>query len=704
MARNEALVLGAALEQGLPVPLGARVARDGEADEPRNGGARLDVGPLGQDIVFGCGQRGDLVDILGFRGDARGLDGQARSEVGTVHDAARRPLDVAVVGRGDAIGDGDRVGRPALNSIEALVEAQVRRLLLVREGTRDRQFRGGRGRGNLREVDAAGGRVARHVHALAHAVQAGHVRHGPHGAPLQLAGFPGGAEVAGLRGVPGQDGAGLGDDELRLTRNEGLVGRGRGAASAVAGGGQLRVREGARLHEAVGGHERRVRGSGHAGPAIADPRREGEGRDLPADALEVLGDRLGDAHVALLLEVAVHAAEGGGVFLRRKRRHRFHARRGRGGAVAVRVGHETVDEEAVRDSVDHDGLLRRGLTDRQDVVGVRGRSGNAGILWVVSRLPIRGGRIGVLVDVHTPLALADVTVAVPVALVPALASLVGGSGVAAVAVRDRRRLLVGTSGAGHRGRLRIVDRLVLVEGEGLFQVADANIEAGVHPVLLGEDGEVVVAHGPDQEGLAQCHRSGIVGLVAQGTRRGGRDPAGVILTPIAPAITEVIIGLAASNIRPVVPALSHRCLEPRLNLGGAGVLDRRLVRVARVVARLAAHNTEVAVVGHEGCAVSFTVVDDGSADTPLGAIKRGRGDAGRLKGSLGVGGLDRGGERGQSRGGGERPGDQGASEKATRPGTAGAEGGLGRVSPSRRSGVRQASTAHSFVMVHSSPI
>ena len=372
VARNEALVLGAALEQGLPVPLGARVARDGEADEPRNGGARLDVGPLGQDVVFGCGQRGGLVDILGFRGDARGLDSQARREVGTVHDAARRPLDVAVVGRGDAIGDGDRVGRPALNRIEALVEAQVRRLLLVREGTRDRQG-SSRGRGtNLGEVHAAGGRVARDVHALTHAVQAGHVRHGPHGAPLQLAGFPGGAEVAGLRGVPGQDGAGLGDDELRLTRNEGLVGRGRGAVCAVAGGGQLRVGEGASLHEAVGGHERRVRGSGHAGPAIADPRREGEGRDLPADALGVLGDRLGDAHVAFLLEVAVHAAEGGPVLLRHERRHRLHARRWLGGAVAVRVGHEAVDEEAMRDAVDHDGLLRRGLTDRQDVVGVRG--------------------------------------------------------------------------------------------------------------------------------------------------------------------------------------------------------------------------------------------------------------------------------------------------------------------------------------------
>ena len=126
---------------------------------------------------------------------------------------------------------------------------------------------------------------------------------------MRRAGFPGGAEVAVLRGVPGQDGASLGDDELRLAGDEGLVAGGRGAVSPVAGGGQLRVREGARLHEAVGGHERRVRGSGHAVPAIADPRRECEGRDLPADALRVLGDRFGDAHVALLLERPIHTTK-----------------------------------------------------------------------------------------------------------------------------------------------------------------------------------------------------------------------------------------------------------------------------------------------------------------------------------------------------------------------------------------------------------
>ena len=286
--------------------------------------------------------------------------------------------------------------------------------------------------------------------------------------------------------------------------------------------------------------------------------------------------------------------------------------------------------------------------------------------------------------------------AVPPTLVPALASLVGSSGVAAIAVRNGRRFLVGTTGAGHRGRLRVVRRLVLVEGEGLLQVADAHVEGGMDPVVPRKNREIIVAHGPDQEGLAQRHRSGIVGLEAQRTRRGGGD---VVLT----VFSSRCVGPASNDVGPVVPTLSHRCFQPRLNLSAAGVLDRRLVRVTRVVARLAAHNTEVAVVGHEGGAISFTVVDDGSADTPLGAIKRGRGHAGRLEGSLGVGGLDRGGERGQCRGGGERPGDQGASEKATRPRTAGAEGGLGRVSPSRRSGVRQASTAHSFVMVHSSP-
>ena len=286
--------------------------------------------------------------------------------------------------------------------------------------------------------------------------------------------------------------------------------------------------------------------------------------------------------------------------------------------------------------------------------------------------------------------------AIPVVFVPALASLVGSSGVAAIAVTNGRRFLVGTTGAGHRGRLRVVVGFQLVEGEGLLQVADAHIEVRVHPVVPRKNREIVVTHGPDQEGLAQRHRSGIVRLEAQRTRRGGGD---VVRT----VFSSRCVGSASNDIGPVVPTLSHGCFQPWLNLSAAGVLDRRLIRVARVVARLSAHNAEVAVVGHEGCAISFSVVDDGGADTSLGAIKRGRGRAGRLEGSLGVGGLDRGGERGQCRGGGERPDDQGTSEKATRPGLAGAEGCLGRVSSFRRSGVRQASTAHSFVMVHSSP-
>ena len=225
----------------------------------------------------------------------------------------------------------------------------------------------------------------------------------------------------------------------------------------------------------------------------------------------------------------------------------------------------------MRNAVDHDGLLRRGLTDRQDVVRI---GGLARLALAVGILLSIVGIVRFLVDVDTALALADETMAVPPTLISALASLVGSSGVAAIAVRNGRRFLVGTTGAGHRGRLRVVVGFLLVEGEGLLQVSDANIEGRVHPLLLREDGEVVVSHSPDQEGLAQRHRSRIVGLVAQGARRGGRDPAGVILTRIAPAVTEVIIGLATGNIRPVVPTLSHRCFQPRLNLCAAGVLDR----------------------------------------------------------------------------------------------------------------------------------
>lgn len=173
---------------------------------------------------------------------------------------------------------------------------------------------------------------------------------------------------------------------------------------------------------------------------------------------------------------------------------------------------------------------------------------------------------------------------------------------------------VGTAGAGHRGRLRVVCRLVLVKGEGLLQVADTNIEGGVGPVVPRLNREIVVAHGSDQEGFAQRHRPRIVGLKAQSTRRRGGD---VVRT----VFSSRRVGLASNDAGPVIPTLSHGCFQPRLNLSAAGVLDRRLVRIARVVARLAAHNTKVGIVTHEGSAVPFNVVDDGSANTPLGAIK-----------------------------------------------------------------------------------
>ena len=290
----------------------------------------------------------------------------------------------------------------------------------------------------------------------------------------------------------------------------------------------------------------------------------------------------------------------------------------------------------MRHPVDHDGLLRRGLTDCQDVVR---EGGLARLALAVGILLSIVGIVRFLVDVHTPLALADVTMAVPPTLISALASLVGSSGVAAIAVTNGRRFLVGTTGAGHRGRLRVVVGFLLVEGEGLLQVSDAHIEGRVHPAVPRKNREIVVAHGPDQEGLAQRHRSGIVGLEAQSTRRGGGD---VVRT----VFSSSCVGLASNDVGPVVPTLSHGCFQPRLDLRAAGVLDRRLVRVARVVARLAAHDAEVAVVGHEGCAISFSVVDDGGADTSLGAIKRGRGHARRFERRLGARRLNGGRQRG----------------------------------------------------------
>ena len=295
----------------------------------------------------------------------------------------------------------------------------------------------------------------------------------------------------------------------------------------------------------------------------------------------------------------------------------------------------------MRHPVDHDGLLRRGLTDRQDVVREGGLARSTRILGVLPGFPVPGGRIGILVDVRITLSCAHVLVAVPGDLIPALARLVGRTGgtVGSTGSTGYVFVLVGATGAGHRGRLRVVVGFLLVEGEGLLQVSDAHIEGRVHPAVPRKNREIVVAHGPDQEGLAQRHRSGIVGLEAQSTRRGGGD---VVRT----VFSSSCVGLASNDVGPVVPTLSHGCFQPRLDLRAAGVLDRRLVRVARVVARLAAHDAEVAVVGHEGCAISFNVVDDGGTDTSLGAIERGRGHAWRFERCLGARRLNGGRQRG----------------------------------------------------------
>ena len=292
----------------------------------------------------------------------------------------------------------------------------------------------------------------------------------------------------------------------------------------------------------------------------------------------------------------------------------------------------------MRHPVDHDGLLRGGLTDRQDVVGIGGLARSARVLGVLRRFLVPGERVGVLVNVRITLARAHVLVAIPVHLIPSLASLVGRA-VGTVGPAAFDSVPVRTSGAGHRGRLRVVVGFLLVEGEGLLQVSDAHVECRVNPVVPRKNREIVVAHGPDEEGLAQRHRSGIVGLEAQSTRRGGGD---VVLT----VFSSRCVGPASNDVGPVIPTLSHGCFQPRLNLSAAGVLDRRLVRVARVVARLAAHNTEVAVVRHEGCAISFSVVDDGGTDTSLGTIERGRGRARRFERRLGARRLNGGRQRG----------------------------------------------------------
>ena len=179
---------------------------------------------------------------------------------------------------------------------------------------------------------------------------------------------------------------------------------------------------------------------------------------------------------------------------------------------------------------------------------------------------------------------------------------------------------VGSALMRHGGRVVIVGGLVLVEGEGFFEVSDANVEGGVHVVNRRPDREVVVSDGADQEGAVERGLAGVVGLVAQGARGRGRDDVVPVLPLVAVGIDVVVPRDASGDVGPVVATLGDVGLQPAL--GHARLVSVRvLVAVPGVVDAHAAHDAEECVVGDGGRAVGRRVVENGGTDASLGAIE-----------------------------------------------------------------------------------
>ena len=598
---GEAPVRGEALEGGIAVPASGLIARDGHADEPGRRRPGFDGGALGEDVGGGAVLRACAAQAIERGGDRGGAQGEAGREGRGVDEATGRARDGAVVRGGDAVGNGDRVARGALDALHSLVDAQLGGLLLDREVAGDRHGGRGLGRGHVGEVDAAGHGVARDVDGLADAVDAANVGELP-ARRVRVVGDLPRAEVAGFAeaqgAASGDARAGLGDDELGVAGDEGLVSRGHGAVLAVARGGQGAVLEGGPVDEAGGvlsGFQRLARGRHEVADA---QRREVEGGDCAADRLGLRGDGLGDANVAFLAEGGVQAPVGALVFLR--------AEGGDGGdafgrgrrAGAVGAGREAGEDEAVWDTVDRDGLVRGGPRDRQHVVGVGALVGRARGVGV-------GGRV-VRVDVAVASSLADVAVAVPdaragVAVEGGVGRVRGARGRPAGARGEHVGALV-TQGGGGVG---IILGLLLVEGEGILDSADVDIDRRVHPLVGRQHLEVVVPHGAQQEGLADGDVAGVVRLVSQGVGVLRRDDAGT---------HGVRGGQAARDVGPVVPGGDARVQH---RLGDSGLEGGRgLGGVCRIVGARAAHGSHVGVIGDVRRAVRGRAVDDGRAEAP----------------------------------------------------------------------------------------
>ena len=153
---------------------------------------------------------------------------------------------------------------------------------------------------------------------------------------------------------------------------------------------------------------------------------------------------------------------------------------------------------------------------------------------------------------------------------------------------------------------------------------------------LGVDREVVVAHGPDQKGAVERDRSRVVRLVAESTRRRGRDHIGRVFAIVGVPVVGghvVVPGHASSNVGPVITASRGVRVEPVLGVPRA-IRNRALVGVRGIVDRHTGHDAEVRVVGDDGGAIRTGVVEDGRADAPFGSIEGNAVGAGSLEGSL----------------------------------------------------------------------
>ena len=154
---------------------------------------------------------------------------------------------------------------------------------------------------------------------------------------------------------------------------------------------------------------------------------------------------------------------------------------------------------------------------------------------------------------------------------------------------------------------------------------------------LGVDGEVVVAHGADQEGAVERDRPRVVRLVAEGARRRGRDRVGRVFAIVGVPVVGghvVVPGHSSGDVRPVIAACRGVRIEPVLGIPRS-IGDGTLVGVGGVVRRHSGHDAEVRVVSNDGGPVLTGVVEDGLADSTFGAIKGDALSAGGLEGSLG---------------------------------------------------------------------